>query len=147
MHGSQAFIRISAAGQSLQQDDMATISVLIDRDTLFHSHSFQPPHLVLIARRAKGILLPLISTYVKRAHRHVCLPAKVVPVESDGGVVKQGVLIKVAVEHGDSPSATLQRCAPNLRNESLELAVDCPHKGQGCDASITRPSRAVALRK
>lgn len=31
-------------------------------------------------------------------HRHVTLPAQVVPVEGDGGVVKLRVLIKMAVQ-------------------------------------------------
>ena len=53
----------------------------------------------------------------RRAHRHVCLPAKMMPVEGDGGVVEQRVLVKVAVQHGDRPSAALQRCAPDLRHK------------------------------
>ena len=52
------------------------------------------------------------------AHRHVCLPAKVVPVEGDGGVVEQRVLVKVAVEHRYCPSAAFQRCAPDLRSKA-----------------------------
>ena len=51
-------------------------------------------------------------------HRHVWLPAEVVPVQGDAGVVKHGVLIKVPVQHDHCPGAAREPSAPDLRADT-----------------------------
>ena len=52
-------------------------------------------------------------------HRHFALPAQVVPVEGDGGVVKLRVLVKVAVQHRHCTRAALETRAPDLQRNML----------------------------
>ena len=68
----------------------------------------------------------------RKAHRHIGLPAKVMPVEGDGGVVEQRVLVKVAVEHGNCPSSALQPSAPDLRPTFKSISGQPLHV-IGCD--------------
>ncbi len=52
-------------------------------------------------------------------HRHVTLPAQVVPVEGDGGVVILRVLIKVPVQQRHRARAALKARAPDLRSQQI----------------------------
>lgn len=105
--------------------------------------------------RVKGLALPRLNPEQK-AHRHVRLPAEMVPVEGDGGVVEQRVLVKVAIQHGHCPSAALQRCPPDLQNKIEDLCAGFKvltqdahmagvgHRGmQLCRSTTTGPCKAL----
>lgn len=62
---------------------------------------------------------------VRVTHRHVTLPAQVMPVEGDGGVVKLRVIGKVPVQQRHSTRAALESRAPNLR--TFQAASEDPH--------------------
>ncbi len=108
-----------------------------------HLHTFMA-HIIPPLLSAEGP--STASNYLMRkAHRHVGLPAKVVPVEGDGGVVKERVLIKVPVEHGNRPSSALQPSAPDLRPRLKAVSRQPPHV-IGCDRTCkSKPFAGAAL--